>query len=102
MKNVERRERDVENGKREKMKRVSLLTLIFYDGGGCSYPFRVCEWGYIIPNYKNFCPQKFSLLWKRLGYVARMSSSISQVESLEVRSHKTLTISIFFPRSYFI
>ena len=59
------------------------------------------EWGYIIPNYKNFHPRKFSLPGKRLGYVVRISSSISQVESPEVRSHKSLTISISFSRSCF-
>jgi len=32
--NQERRERDVENDKREKVKRVSLLILIFYGGRG--------------------------------------------------------------------
>ena len=38
---------------------------------------------------------------KRLGYDARISSSISQVESLKMRSHNTFTIGILLPRSCF-
>ena len=62
----------------------------------------VCWGGYIIPNYKNFCPKKFILLRKMLGYDARMSSSIFHVESPKVRSHRTLTTSISFSRSCFL
>jgi len=40
-------------------------------------PFLYSYGAYIIRNYENFCPQKFSLPRKRLGYDARMSSSIS-------------------------
>jgi len=88
--------------RRERKWKGGVLCGHLYGGGVFSYPFCVCGWGYIIPNYKNFYPRKFSLQRKRFGYVARMSSSISQAESPEVRSHMTLTISISFPRSCFI
>ena len=38
---------------------------------------------------------------KRLGYDARISSSISQVESPEMRSHNTFTMGILLARSCF-
>jgi len=40
---------------------------------------------------------KMNLPIKRLGYDAGISSSISQVESLDMRSHNTFTMGILLP-----
>ena len=50
---------------------------------------------------QKFSSLKMNLPIKRLGYDARISSSFSQVESLEMRSHHTFTMGILFPRSCF-
>ena len=42
---------------------------------------------------------KMNIPRKRLGYDARISSSISQVESRDMRSHNTFTMGILLPRS---
>jgi len=71
--NQERREREIwKSEEREREREKALGVFLFLSS------FQ--EGGYIIPNYKNFRPRKFSLPKNRLGYDDRMCFSISQVK----------------------
>ena len=50
---------------------------------------------------QKFSSSKMNLPIQILGYDARISSSISQVESPDMRSHNTFTMGILLPRSCF-